>query len=134
MKEKIIEIRNLSKKFDSSQEGIDENYALKNIQLEIPRGCIYGIIGMSGAGKSTLLQCLTGLISPTQGDILFDGKPFPYGERKALETLRKQIGMVFQHFQLFSSRTVSRNIAYPMEIFRCSLRQRQKKKSQSCLH
>ncbi|MDP1879626.1 MAG: ATP-binding cassette domain-containing protein, partial [Parachlamydiaceae bacterium] len=82
----------------------------------IPKGSIYGIIGMSGAGKSTLLRCLTGLEIPTSGSILFDQKMFPYENPQALRVLRQKIGMVFQHFQLFSSRTVAENIAFPLEI------------------
>jgi D-methionine transport system ATP-binding protein len=116
MRDILIEIKNLSKKFSSPKEGELPVYALRDIHLKIPRGCIYGIIGMSGAGKSTLLRCLTGLDIPTAGTISFEGKEFPYGKTQALELLRKQMGMVFQHFQLFSSRTVTHNIAYPLEI------------------
>jgi D-methionine transport system ATP-binding protein len=127
MKDFLIEIKNLSKKFASHQEEHASLYALKNIHLNIPRGCVYGIIGMSGAGKSTLLRCLTGLEIPSEGSISLDGKTFPYGDKKALELLRKQMGMVFQHFQLFSSRTVSLNIAYPLEISGVPLLQRQQR-------
>lgn len=123
----IIEIKNLSKKFVSPQGNISQVHALKEIHLEIPRSSVYGIIGMSGAGKSTLLRCLTGLEVPSAGSILFDGKEFPYSNQKELELLRKQIGMVFQHFQLFSSRTVGLNIAYPLEIAGISLSKRQER-------
>jgi D-methionine transport system ATP-binding protein len=123
MKDILIEIKNLSKKFVSPQ-GADPIYALKNIHLEIPRSCVYGIIGMSGAGKSTLLRCLTGLDIPSEGVISFEGKEFPYDNKHALEILRKQMGMVFQHFQLFSSRTVEHNVAYPLEISGIPLAQR----------
>lgn len=123
----LIEIKNLSKKFVSSQETHSIVNALQNVHLEIPRGSVYGIIGMSGAGKSTLLRCLTGLERPTEGTISFDGKEFPYGNKKELELLRKQMGMVFQHFQLLSSRTVGLNIAYPLEIAGVSLQQRQER-------
>jgi D-methionine transport system ATP-binding protein len=116
MKDILIEIKNLSKKFASPKGSFSPIYALKDIHLKIPRGCIYGIIGMSGAGKSTLLRCLTGLDIPSEGTISFEGEEFPYGKAQALELLRKEMGMVFQHFQLFSSRTVFYNIAYPLEI------------------
>jgi D-methionine transport system ATP-binding protein len=116
MQDCLIEIKNLSKKFVSTQQNLSPVYALKNIHLKIPRGCIYGIIGMSGAGKSTLLRCLTGLDIPNEGTISFDGKEFPYSQVQALEILRKQMGMVFQNFQLFSSRTAAQNVAYPLEI------------------
>lgn len=127
MKDNLIEIKNLCKKFASPHGGSPSIYALKDIHLTIPRGSIYGIIGMSGAGKSTLLRCLTGLEIPTEGTISFDGKEFPYSNRKELELLRKQMGMVFQHFQLFSSRTVGLNVAYPLEISGVPLAQRQKR-------
>ncbi len=123
MKDILIEIHNLSKIFISPNDKDSMIYALKNIHLNIPRGCIYGIMGMSGAGKSTLLRCLTGLDKPSDGTIFFEGKAFPYHNRKELERLRKQIGMVFQHFQLFSCRTVGSNIAYPLEIAGVSLAQ-----------
>jgi D-methionine transport system ATP-binding protein len=127
MKDNLIEIKNLCKKFASPQGNSVPIYALKDIHLAIPRGSVYGIIGMSGAGKSTLLRCLTGLEIPTEGIISFDGKEFPYSNRKELELLRKQMGMVFQHFQLFSSRTVRQNVAYPLEISGVPLVQRQKR-------
>ncbi len=127
MKDILIEIKNLSKQFASPKGGDAPVYALKEIQLEIPRGSVYGIIGMSGAGKSTLLRCLTGLEIPSSGTISFDGNAFPYGNRKAQELLRKQMGMVFQHFQLFSSRTVGHNIAYPLEIAGIAASQRQQR-------
>jgi D-methionine transport system ATP-binding protein len=127
MKDILIEIKNLSKHFVSPKGGESPVYALKGIHLEIPRGCVYGIIGMSGAGKSTLLRCLTGLEIPSDGTISFEGKEFPYGNGKAQELLRKQMGMVFQHFQLFSSRTVGHNIAYPLEISSMPTSQRQQR-------
>lgn len=110
MKENLIEIKQLSKHYRHSSGSVE---ALRNIDLSIPLGSIYGIIGMSGAGKSTLLRCLTGLEWPTAGSIVFDGQE--YGT-EVLSYVRKQMGMVFQHFQLFSSRTVAQNIAYPLEI------------------
>ncbi|MBA2369675.1 MAG: ATP-binding cassette domain-containing protein [Candidatus Protochlamydia sp.] len=115
MKDSLIEIRDLSKVFESSGKR-QKDYALKNINFSIPRGCIYGIIGMSGAGKSTLLRCLTGLESPSVGSILIEGTELTQKKGKELNLVRQQMGMVFQHFQLFSSRTVAENIAYPLEI------------------
>jgi D-methionine transport system ATP-binding protein len=127
MKDILIEIKNLSKHFSPPKGALSPVYALKEIHLEIPRGCIYGIIGMSGAGKSTLLRCLTGLETPSDGTICFEGNEFPYANGQALEALRKQMGMVFQHFQLFSSRTVAQNIAYPLEIAGVPALQRQQR-------
>ncbi|WP_226988501.1 methionine ABC transporter ATP-binding protein [Candidatus Protochlamydia sp. R18] len=115
MKNYLIEIKKLSKNFlhSASQHS---TYALKDIDLAIPAGCIYGIIGMSGAGKSTLLRCINGLEVPSKGDILIEGKSLFQKNPTALRAIRQKMGMVFQHFQLFSSRTVAENIAYPMEI------------------
>jgi D-methionine transport system ATP-binding protein len=115
MKDNLIEIHHLTKQYET-KENTSPVYALRDIHLNIPRGSIYGIIGMSGAGKSTLLRCLTGLDQPTTGTISFDGSDFPCRHSASMNTLRKQMGMVFQHFQLFSSRTVDENITYPLEI------------------
>lgn len=107
MNKHLIEIKDLTKSFGP------DTHALKNLNLSIPHGSIYGIIGMSGAGKSTLLRCLTGLELPTSGTILLDGEEIAAAH---FHRLRQQMGMVFQHFQLFSSRSVAKNIAYPLEI------------------
>lgn len=116
MKDNIIEIKSLTKRFPSPQSAPTPLDALKDIHLSVPRGSVYGIIGMSGAGKSTLLRCMTGLEIPTSGTITVNGKDFSHQDPIALNAMRRQMGMVFQHFQLFSSRTVARNIAYPLEI------------------
>ena len=115
MKDTLIEINELSKFFRSSQKS-EPAYALNKINLKVPRGSIYGIIGMSGAGKSTLLRCLTGLEAPSAGSIFLEGEELTQKKGTELTRIRQQMGMVFQHFQLFSSRTVAENIAYPLEI------------------
>jgi D-methionine transport system ATP-binding protein len=114
-KETLIEIKNVSKSFYSASKATSVN-ALKEVNLAIRSGCIYGIIGTSGAGKSTLLRCLTGLEKPSQGTITFGGVDFSYDHPQSLRELRRQLGMVFQHFHLFSSRTVADNVSYPLEI------------------
>lgn len=117
MKDVFIEVKRLSKFF--AKNG---TFALKNINLHIHQGDIFGIIGMSGAGKSTLLRCLTAVESPSEGSIFFEGIEIQK------ETLfREHMGMVFQHFHLFSSRTVAGNIAYPMEIHGVDKQNRQKR-------
>ncbi|WP_068466872.1 methionine ABC transporter ATP-binding protein [Candidatus Protochlamydia phocaeensis] len=123
MKDCLIEIKSLSKFFGSSQRAP----ALKHINLSIPRGCIYGIIGMSGAGKSTLLRCLTGLETPSEGSIWLEGENLTQKSGTELCQIRQRMGMVFQHFQLFSSRTVGENIAYPLEIQGMPMAQQQKR-------
>ena len=109
----MIHITNLTKVFKSRQGAIT---ALKDINLHIPKGAVYGIIGLSGAGKSTLIRCLNMLEKPTGGEILLDGQDMTKLAGKDLRRARQNIGMIFQHFNLLESRTVSGNIAFPLEI------------------
>ena len=90
--------------------------ALKNVSLTVAKGDVYGIIGMSGAGKSTLIRCLSRLILPTSGKIMFQGVDIASLRGKALRNFHMKTGMIFQHFNLLSSRTVRGNVAYPLEI------------------
>lgn len=92
--------------------------ALDNVSLTVPRGEIYGIIGLSGAGKSTLVRCINMLETPDSGRIFVDGVELTALRGKALREARKKIGMVFQHFNLLSSRTVFENVSLPLEIAR----------------
>jgi len=109
----LIKIENLSKIY---QNGPNPIHALKNISLEINRGEIFGIIGLSGAGKSTLIRCINRLEEPTEGRIIIDGNDITHLDKKALRDVRKRIGMIFQHFNLFSQKTVYKNIAFPLEL------------------
>ncbi|MCI8283689.1 MAG: ATP-binding cassette domain-containing protein [Firmicutes bacterium] len=109
----MIEIKNLSKIYNTDH---GEFKAIENINITINDGDIFGIIGMSGAGKSTLLRCINLLERPTSGQILIDGKDITSFSGKQLLELRKNIGMVFQKFNLLMQRTVSDNVAYPLEI------------------
>ena len=90
--------------------------ALKGINLEIKRGEIYGIIGLSGAGKSTLIRCINMLERPTAGKVMVDGQELTAMDDKQLRAVRKEIGMIFQHFNLLSSATVYENIAFPLRL------------------
>ena len=90
--------------------------ALKDIDLEIARGEIYGIIGLSGAGKSTLVPCINMLERPTAGSVIVDGKEMTTLSDSELCEARKDIGMIFQHFNLLSSATVYDNIAFPLKL------------------
>jgi D-methionine transport system ATP-binding protein len=90
--------------------------ALDGVDLSIQRGEIFGIIGASGAGKSTLIRCINLLERPSSGQILIDGKPVQDLAPDRLAPLRRKIGMIFQHFNLLSSRTVFDNIALPMRM------------------
>lgn len=120
----IVSIKKLSKTF-SSPSGLI--YALKEISLSIRKKSVTGIIGGSGAGKSTLIRCLTGLEKPTEGGIWIGGSEISGLKGKPLRTARRKIGMVFQQFNLFSSRTAWQNVAYPLEISGISLTERKKK-------
>ncbi len=109
----FIEIKSVSKSY---KQGTGSNYALRDISLLVDRRDIYGIIGLSGAGKSTLIRCLSRLVTPTTGNIFVDGQDIAILTGHPLRQFRKKIGMIFQHFNLLTSRTVAGNIAYPMEI------------------
>jgi D-methionine transport system ATP-binding protein len=90
--------------------------ALAGIDYTVPKGSITGIIGRSGAGKSTLIRLVNGLETPSSGKVLVDGVDVGALDAAGFRTLRRSVGMIFQHFNLLSSRTVHDNIALPLEI------------------
>src|SRR5581483_5569853 len=93
-----------------------EVVALDDIDLDIPQGEIVGVIGRSGAGKSTLIRMVNGLERPSGGSILVDDTNMTALDERALRQARRSIGMIFQHFNLLSSRTAFGNVALPLEI------------------
>lgn len=109
----MIEIRNLEKSFRTSQGTI---VALKNIDLTINDGEIFGIIGLSGAGKSTLVRCMNLLERPTSGQVIVDGQNLVDLPRRELLKMRRSIGMIFQSFNLLEQRNVLKNVCYPLEV------------------
>lgn len=109
----MIEIRNLSKVYSAAGKDV---VALKDINMTINDGEIFGIIGLSGAGKSTLVRCINYLEKPTSGEVLIDGKNLGALSKKELLKTRQNIGMIFQSFNLLSQRNVIKNICYPLEI------------------
>lgn len=109
----MIQINNLSKIFSGGEQ---EVVALKNVNVSVNQGEIFGIIGLSGAGKSTLIRCMNMLEKPTTGNILINGEDVTLMNNKELRLLRQKIGMIFQHFNLLSSRNVFDNIMFPLEI------------------
>ncbi|WP_126651643.1 methionine ABC transporter ATP-binding protein [Chryseobacterium aureum] len=109
----MIEIRNISKTFHQKKQSFK---ALDKVSLTIDKGDIVGIIGFSGAGKSTLIRTVNLLERPDEGQIIINGKDFTRLSSKQLAEERKKIGMIFQHFNLLSSRTVFDNVALPLEL------------------
>ena len=91
-------------------------HAVDDVSLNIPSNTVFGIIGRSGAGKSTLVRLISMLERPDEGEVYYDDKRVDNLEKKALIDSRRRIGMIFQNFNLFSSRNAAENIAYPMEI------------------
>ena len=98
------------------QKGGSDVVALHDIDLDVPQGAITGIIGRSGAGKSTLLRMVNGLERPSSGKVIVNGQSVDTAAGPALRDIRRQVGMIFQHFNLLASRTVAQNIALPLEI------------------
>lgn len=111
----MIEIKNLNKVYTS---GASSFQALKNINLNVKQGDIFGVIGPSGAGKSSLIRCVNLLEKPTSGDIFIDGENLTKMQPKQLRQARHKIGMIFQHFNLLNSRKVFDNIALPLELMK----------------
>ncbi|KFF09612.1 methionine ABC transporter ATP-binding protein MetN [Flavobacterium hydatis] len=109
----MIELKNITKKFYKTGREIT---ALKGVSLHVPEGKIFGVIGTSGAGKSTLIRCINLLEKPTSGDVIVGGKSLLQLSNAELAQERRQIGMIFQHFNLLSSRTVFDNVAFPLEL------------------
>lgn len=108
----MITFENITKTYG----GKTKVQALKGISLTINDGEIFGIIGKSGAGKSTLVRCINMLEKPTSGKVIIDDKELTAMNDSQLRKERKNIGMIFQHFNLLSSRTVYDNIAFPLEL------------------
>jgi len=110
-----IKLNNLAKTYISS-DGITEVKAVDGISLTIPSNQIFGIIGRSGAGKSSLVRLISMMEKPDSGEVYYDGQRVDNLPEKELVLRRRRIGMIFQNFNLFSSRSAGQNIAYPMEI------------------
>ena len=109
----MIELKHLGKIYSSASGSVE---ALKDVNLTIADGEIFGIIGLSGAGKSTLVRCINLLERPTSGEVWVDGQNLTALSQKELLQVRRQIGMIFQGFNLLEQRTVLRNICFPLEI------------------
>ncbi|UUO11226.1 ATP-binding cassette domain-containing protein [Alcaligenes faecalis] len=108
-----VAFRNLSKIYQSSAGAVP---ALQDIDLDIAPGSIFGIIGRSGAGKSSLLRTINRLERPSSGQVLVDGVDIARLNESELVQLRRRIGMIFQHFNLLSAKTVYENVALPLKV------------------
>lgn len=109
----MIELRQVSKRF---RTGKREVCAVRDVNLSIGDGEIFGIIGFSGAGKSTLVRCINLLERPTEGSVVVNGTDLTTLGSAALRAARKDIGMIFQQFNLLSQRTVRANVRFPLEL------------------
>ena len=104
----MIKVKNLRKTFE------DNITVLKDINLTIEKGDIYGLVGRSGAGKSTLLRCINGLASYQDGSLTVNNCEVKNLNKNELREFRKNIGMIFQHFSLLNRKSVYDNVALPM--------------------
>ncbi|UQA80907.1 methionine ABC transporter ATP-binding protein [Gardnerella piotii] len=109
----MIQIEHLYKTYSS---GKTKHEALKDINLTIESGEVFGILGSSGAGKSSLVRCINLLERPTSGRVVIDGKDITDAKNRDLSNIRSNIGMIFQNFSLFQQRTVLQNVTFPLEL------------------
>ncbi len=116
----MISVKNVNKFFGEKQ-------VLKDVNIEINEGEIFGIIGHSGAGKSTILRCMNGLEHYQEGSVKVDGKEVKDLNEKEMRELRKDLGMIFQHFSLLERKTVFENVALPLECFGYSKAEKEKR-------
>src|SRR5689334_13859061 len=100
----MLEVRNLTKVYD------DGTTALDNVSFKVPDGAFLAVIGLSGSGKSTLLRCINRLIEPTFGQIEWNGTDIAAVKRSDLRQVRREIGMIFQQFNLVKRSTVLTNV------------------------
>jgi D-methionine transport system ATP-binding protein len=105
----VVRLQGVSRRFGQTQ-------ALRGVSLTVQKGEILGLIGRSGAGKSTLIRCLNGLEQPDEGVIEIEGRKITGLSEKQLQSVRSRVGMVFQHFNLLSAKTVAQNVALPLKI------------------
>ncbi len=123
----MIKLKNISKSFEGRGE---KTYAVRGVSLEIEQGEIFGIIGFSGAGKSTLIRIFNQLEEHDSGEIHILGKSINHASHSEIATIRKNVGMIFQHFNLLWSRTVQKNIELPLEIAGVPKKEREKRSAE----
>ena len=120
----MIQLDHITKTFDT---GADKVHAVSDVTLHIKSGEIFGIIGFSGAGKSTLVRCINLLERPTSGKVFIGDEELTAMSPAELRKHRKKIGMIFQQFNLFASRTVYDNVAFPLKGSNLTKEQKDKK-------
>ncbi|MCD8340271.1 MAG: methionine ABC transporter ATP-binding protein [Burkholderiales bacterium] len=122
----MIDLQHISQEYKTA-DGKSTFFACKDVNIHVNAGEIFGIIGRSGAGKSTLVRCINLLNRPTHGTVIVDGKDLTAMRNADLRMMRREIGMIFQHFNLLSSRTVYDNVALPLELAGASKEEIKKK-------
>lgn len=120
----MIAVKDLKKVY---QQANREIRALDGVTLEVPDDSVHGVIGQSGAGKSTLVRCLALLDRPTAGTVEINGVDLAHVRSGELRRARRRLGVVFQHANLFDSRTIAANVAYPLELAGVDRRERNAK-------
>ncbi len=122
----MIEVVNLVKEFEG-------RVVLNNISTSMKQGAVNMIIGRSGSGKTVMMKCIVGLIKPTSGTVIFDGKNIQDLKPKELILLRRDIGMLFQGSALFDSKTVLENVMFPLDMFSRKNKRERRKRAEFCL-
>lgn len=122
----MIEVKNLTKRFE-------DKTVLDNISAVFETGKTNLIIGQSGSGKTVLMKNIVGLLEPTQGQILYDGRDFTAMTKKEKVLMRREMGMIFQGAALFDSLTVQENVQFPLDMFSNMTSRERAKRAQECL-
>ncbi len=122
----MIELRNIYKSFEDKE-------VLKGISSRFESGRTNLIIGQSGSGKTVLMKCIVGLLEPTRGEILYDGRDFVTMTKKEKMMMRREMGMIFQSAALFDSMTVLENVMFPLDMFSSDNLNDRKRRARKCL-
>ena len=122
----MIEVRNISKQFDGGR-------VLTDVSATFGEGCTNLIIGRSGSGKTVLMRCLTGLLKPDSGQVLYDGRDFHRLEGKQLSLVRREMGVLFQGAALFDAMNVRDNVLFPLDMFSTLSSAERRERAEECL-
>ena len=122
----MIEIQSIRKSFEDRE-------VLKDISARFDNGKTNLIIGQSGSGKTVLMKCIVGLLTPTSGKILYDGRDFVTMSKKEKALLRREMGMIFQSAALFDSMSVLENVMFPLDMFSSMTLKERTRRAQQCL-